>query len=84
MNHYLTEQFVDYEVKRNLRGCSGLEGILGVKFSDLQSGRMEMELARLGGVSHGPAPLPSCVCVTVAQFLTLLCSFVASSVRWRE
>lgn len=35
------------QVKRNLRGPSGLEDRVGVNFSDLLAGRMAMELARL-------------------------------------
>ena len=46
VNYYLTKQFAK-QGKRNVRGCPGLEDILGVNFSDLSAGRMAMELARL-------------------------------------
>ena len=90
MNYYFTEQFIDSKAKKNLRGCSGLEGILGVSSPnqwimhtlDPVAEKMALELARPMCESC-PGHL-AIFCVCGCGSVTLLCSLAASPMKQRE
>lgn len=89
MNYYFTEQFIDSKAKKNLRGCSDLEGILGVSSPnrwiihtlDPVAEKMALELARPVCESWPGHLAIFCVWMWVSYTSLLLCCLIHETER---